>query len=322
MVESINTFGGVEELQNKVLKQLFANGSIEDTAVYARELGVAHTDLDKSLKSLLVDDYLVLNVIERKIIELTEEGASYASKGTPEYQYASALVVGSVTEKSDVEGRVGAEIAKIGFAKAMQRKWIQLDGGNKNAVVRIAENLDDQDKELLSKYAENPDLEAHDKKVVEQMKKRKLINVVSHKSYKVTKGANFAPERQKLETDLTMDMIRSGAWKDAKFKKFNFNAQGQVPEGGHLHPLLKVRAQFREILLEMGFNEMPTSKFVESSFWNFDTLFQPQSHPARDMHDTFFLKKPVQCKVFPAEYCDRVKEIHEKGGFGSLGYQY
>jgi hypothetical protein len=29
------------------------------------------------------------------------------------------LVVGTVTEKSDVEGRVGAEIAKIGFAKAM-----------------------------------------------------------------------------------------------------------------------------------------------------------------------------------------------------------
>jgi hypothetical protein len=53
------------------------------------------------------------------------------------------LVVGSVTERSDVEGRVGAEIAKIGFAKAMQRKWIQLDGGNKDAVVRIAENLDD-----------------------------------------------------------------------------------------------------------------------------------------------------------------------------------
>jgi phenylalanyl-tRNA synthetase alpha chain len=89
-----------------------------------------------------------------------------------------------------------------------------------------------------------------------------------------------------------------------------------------LHPLLKVRALFREILLEMGFNEMPTAKFVESSFWNFDTLFQPQSHPARDMHDTFFLKKPVACKDFPAEYAEKVKEVHEKGGYGSLGYQY
>lgn len=51
----------------------------------------------------------------------------------------------------------------------------------------------------------------------------------------------------------------------------------------------QVRAEFRQILLEMGFTEMPTNRFVESSFWNFDSLFQPQSHPSRDMHDTFFL---------------------------------
>lgn len=34
---------------------------------------------------------------------------------------------------------------------------------------------------------------------------------------------------------------------------------------------------------------MPTNNFIESSFWNFDSLFQPQQHPARDQHDTFFL---------------------------------
>ena len=60
----------------------------------------------------------------------------------------------------------------------------------------------------------------------------------------------------------------------------------------------------------MGFNEMPTNRFVESSFWNFDSLFQPQSHPARDMHDTFFIKNPANCKEYPQEYGDRVKTIH------------
>jgi len=40
----------------------------------------------------------------------------------------------------------------------------------------------------------------------------------------------------------------------------------------------------------ISFEEMPTNRFVESSFWNFDALFQPQQHPARDAHDTFFLK--------------------------------
>ena len=39
-----------------------------------------------------------------------------------------------------------------------------------------------------------------------------------------------------------------------------------------------------------SFSEMPTNNFIESSFWNFDALFQPQQHPARDAHDTFFLK--------------------------------
>ena len=38
----------------------------------------------------------------------------------------------------------------------------------------------------------------------------------------------------------------------------------------------QVREEFRKIFLQMGFEEMPTNNFVESSFWNFDTLIQPQ----------------------------------------------
>ena len=47
--------------------------------------------------------------------------------------------------------------------------------------------------------------------------------------------------------------------------------------------------------LLLSFSEMPTNNFVESSFWNFDSLFQPQQHPARDQHDTFFMsgQRPV-----------------------------
>ena len=48
-----------------------------------------------------------------------------------------------------------------------------------------------------------------------------------------------------------------------------------------VEPPSQVRAEYRQIFLEMGFTEMPTNNFVESSFWNFDALFQPQQHPAR-----------------------------------------
>jgi len=72
----------------------------------------------------------------------------------------------------------------------------------------------------------------------------------------------------------------------------------------------------------MGFEEMPTNNFIESSFWNFDALFQPQQHPCRDSHDTFFLSEPKECKDIPEAYKDRVKAFHEKGGQGSIGYRY
>jgi phenylalanyl-tRNA synthetase alpha chain len=67
---------------------------------------------------------------------------------------------------------------------------------------------------------------------------------------------------------------------------------------------------------------MKTNNFVESSFWNFDALFQPQQHPARDAHDTFFIKDPENANKFPEEYLKKVKETHENGGFGSIGYRY
>lgn len=113
----------------------------------------------------------------------------------------------------------------------------------------------------------------------------------------------------------------SGSWKSVAFKQYNFKADGIPPKSGHLHPLMKVREEFRQIFFEMGFHEMPTNRYVESSFWNFDALFQPQDHPARDMHDTFFLKSPATTDTFPEDYLARVSDVHSKGGYGSTGYK-
>jgi len=66
---------------------------------------------------------------------------------------------------------------------------------------------------------------------------------------------------------------------------------------------------------------MPTNRYVESSFWNFDTLFVPQKHPARDVQDTFFLSNPKTCNTLPSDYMERVKKVHSSGDYGSTGYK-
>ncbi|CAG8580563.1 5566_t:CDS:10, partial [Acaulospora colombiana] len=61
--------------------------------------------------------------------------------------------------------------------------------------------------------------------------------------------------------------------------------------------------------------------FVESGFWNFDTLFVPQQHPARDLQDTFYISDPAVSLPPPKEYYDKVSKVHAVGGFGSTGYR-
>lgn len=82
----------------------------------------------------------------------------------------------------------------------------------------------------------------------------------------------------------------------------------------------------------MGFEEMPTNRFVETGFWNFDALFVPQQHPARDLQDTFYISDPKTADKPHAEnsedkgdyesYWKNVQEVHQNGKYGSIGYRY
>jgi len=68
-----------------------------------------------------------------------------------------------------------------------------------------------------------------------------------------------------------------------------------------------------------SFEEMPTNNYVESSFWNFDTLFVPQQHPARDIQDTFFISDPHKAVIEDKEYFQIVGDTHIKGIEKSIG---
>lgn len=68
----------------------------------------------------------------------------------------------------------------------------------------------------------------------------------------LSKGPQFVTKIEKQEADLTSDLLTNNSWKEKKFKPYNFDALGVALDVGHLHPLLKVRAEFRKIFLEMG----------------------------------------------------------------------
>lgn len=64
-----------------------------------------------------------------------------------------------------------------------------------------------------------------------------------------------------------------------------------IPNGtGTIHPLTLTRQRIIEIFERMGFNVVEGPE-IETDWYNFTALNFPKDHPAREMQDTFFIKK-------------------------------
>lgn len=112
-------------------------------------------------------------------------------------------------------------------------------------------------------------------------------------------------------TALTSDLILSGQWQQVTLKPYDIHAE--VPDVAYGRPTILTQCiqRIRDIFLNMGFDEM-SGCIVESAFWNFDALFTPQDHPAREVQDTFYLASP-QTVALPEDrdLIQRVRQVHE-----------
>ena len=64
---------------------------------------------------------------------------------------------------------------------------------------------------------------------------------------------------------------------------------GRGSQAGALHPISQVTGRVAAIFASMGF-AVADGPEIEDDFHNFEALNHPEDHPARSMHDTFYLK--------------------------------
>lgn len=283
---------------------------------------------------------------------LTEEGQQIADEGSHEWKVWEAVKSKGRIPVKDLKDAVGSS-AQVGQGNAFKLKWIKKEG---DALVPVANEVTDTTADLLRHVREHQKFP--DQKLLKDYMKRKLVTTKKVITYTVRKGPRWALEIPIEVTDLTAEMLQDGSWETANFKPYNFKALGEPQNAGALHPLNKVREEFRKIFFSQNFVEMPTARFVDSGFWNFDALFVPQQHPARDLQDTFYVSDPPTAgppgpdpaadraldemeadsqmyqsdpnssdsqptsKLDYAKYYDNVKAVHQDGAFGSIGYRY
>lgn len=331
------------DMTNPILGALSAS----DAPIISNEAfpSVPSSNLKSALDRLGSRQMVEYETMDHEVASLTAEGEEIAANGSHEVKVFDAVIAAVDGLKiTELPGIVGKDNAKVGQGNAFKRGWIKKD---KDLLRPNAESVTDETRDVLLNVKRTQTL--GDQKAVVELKRRKLITIQKVITYKISKGPKYAREFVKEETDLTAEMLSSGSWKTAKLKPYNFKAKGAPTPSGALHPLNKVRQEFRSIFFEMGFEEMPTNRFVETGFWNFDALFVPQQHPARDLQDTFYISDPPKAdppredplndphrlkaaqpasratKAKPIDYkayWENVREVHESGKYGSIGYRY
>ena len=123
-------------------------------------------------------------------------------------------------------------------------------------------------------------------------------------------------------SQLSPDLLKDGSWRNKRFRKYTISLRPPRIGTGKKHPYREFLDTVKTKLVSMGFQEM-RGALVETEFWDMDALFMPQFHPARDIHDVYFVKEPSHAASISKPFLNRVAKVHESGAdTGSTGWGY
>ena len=158
----------------------------------------------------------------------------------------------------DLKKKLTPRVYGIAFGNAKKAKLIKVDKGQ---VFKAVESAKDETKSCLQQLidAGEDNAQVLDKNTIKNLKKRKLVSLKTIKSFSVTKGDKFSLNRKKKATVLTVEHMKKmlaseeeknkdqRVWQTLDWRGANKNVFGQPVSGGYLHPLMKVRSEFRKV---------------------------------------------------------------------------
>lgn len=220
---------------------------------------------------------------ERKLVNIVNKGVNKLSE---------------IINSEEFRGNEKEVFGAIRFCK--KNNWISILD-DKVTVLSNSDNFSDEENFIAKLNKAKSMLESHfeneDKKAYESLKKRhdilttaKLVN----KKYRIAQTSVSLVDSLLLTGDkvvrkMTQEDLVSGKWRDLIFEQIDVEAPLPLVNYGKKNPLVDFIDEVKEILVGMGFSEIE-GNLTQSCFWNFDALFIPQDHPAREMQDTFYLK--------------------------------
>ena len=313
----------LNENERKLLHALSGRETVT-TEKLSKLTGLGRDAVEKASDWAMTKGVVEFSEEVSRFTSLTDEGDVYFEKGLPEQNLRKVLVDGGMAI-ADLKRTF--ETLNIALAWIRRNGWANIDRG----VI----SLTDKGKGIKS-TPEEAALKAIkagepvDEDLLDQLVKRKLaiITESTTRFVNITKfGEQVLPELSELETvniitQLTPALLSTGGWIGSRFQEYDVSLPVPNTLPGKRHFISQIIDYIRRFWVELGFKEMK-GDYLELNFWNFDALYQPQDHPARDLADTFYMKTPYKGHLPDAKMVEQVKQTHENGWTtGSKGWQY
>jgi len=161
------------------------------------------------------------------------------------------------------------------------------------------ENINQIESDILNKIKNVSDRNSYERIKTEIFGKKGIITELFKKigSLDQDQRKEYASKLNSLKTKVTeilekklTDFDQSEINKKLKNENVDVTLPGRTYFTGKIHPVSQVIDEVTSIFSEIGFS-VEEGPDVENEYYNFSALNTPESHPARDMHDTFYLDR-------------------------------
>ena len=132
--------------------------------------------------------------------------------------------------------------------------------------------------------------------VAERPAAGQVINDAKQALTAVIKSRQDALEADRLQATLAADSL-------------DVSLPGRGHTAGTLHPVTRTLRRMQRIFAHAGF-EVHTGPEIENDYYNFTALNIPDNHPARAMHDTFYLESGLLLRTHTSPVQIRAMEEH------------
>ena len=288
----------LHDIEKQIIKVLKSspNQTIEQLSEVT-ELSI--DQIRRGIEWLRLKDLAEVSESTKKSISLGKNGLEALKNGLPERKLIN-LVHDSPKNFDEIRSNLSGLGFNAAIANARKNGWIKIEKTESGQIIsKKEEAVETPEEKLLSFIGER---NISDEEIENKMALKFLME-----------RPDFILEHE--ETKKSISLSKKG--KEIDFEKAESGAidvEAKIPNiyPARIHPLKDVINEIRETFVNLGFTEI-FGNLSQTSFWNFDALFTPQDHPAREMQDTFYLENFNAEKFASPTQIKNVSTSHKNG---------